>query len=141
MTLIELLFFIANCIIGVILAAAVHAKTGNLWLAVLSGAVGFGIGVVVCLAVSRALDFWYWLFPLRPNCKQGTCGAKDYRWDIELSRTTKGDVFICHCGDKYIRNHGRFDELLPDGSTKPYMRRSFLFRAWRCAETFPKTDY
>ena|SRR5688572_9919508 len=131
MTLIELLIFLINCTIGCVLAIRLYAISGSVLLAVVGGIGGFLFGVVCVLALRQVANVWYKFFPLRPPCRRGNCLSDDYVWNAELSQLQKKDVFVCKCGDRYVRNKRRFDELLEDGSIRPFMEHPFLVRSWR----------
>ena len=131
MTLIELVVFLANCVIGCVLGITLYAKSGSWLLGVAGVPVGFGFGVLAVLGVTKLADRWYGAFPLRPTCRIGACKSDDYSWDMELSRKLKGDVFTCKCGDRYLLKRRRFSELCADETTRPYMKRDVFIRRWR----------
>lgn len=62
------------------------------------------------------------LFPGHPPCRNGKCFDDDYEF---LESKQDGEaVFRCKCGTKYIQNLSNFKEVLPNGSSKPYMRKN-----------------
>jgi len=124
-TLIELLVFIANAIIAYFVGRYLSEKWGTIgWF--IGVPAGFfcliGAAKVVLFISSRAM-------PIRPMCRNGKCGANDYKF---LKITKDGSVFQCRCGDKYfrLRAAARFLEVLPDGSLRPYMKRK-PFGKWQ----------
>ena len=60
-----------------------------------------------------------------PRCKAGKCTADDYTVGVRENRPT----LVCRCGDVYALAKDErgaiigLDEVLPDGSTRPYMMR------------------
>jgi len=127
MTFIELAFFVVNICVGVLFAKVGAAKFG-----VAGGIGGFflGFGIALCfwLALGKLLSLWH---PLRPVCKNGKCRAKDYEI-VEIS--AEGTIWVCKCGDKYIRKGRTFMRLTEDGDTEPYMAYNGLFGRWCSAK-------
>jgi hypothetical protein len=126
MTLIELIFFLVN--LGIVVSACM---VGAHWYGPVGAIVG-GIGAIAALVafygtvfgVAACLDR---CFPRRPKCRNGRCGLGDYKW---LPREDGFSAYRCKCGCWYIMNGRRFLELLPDGTTKPFMRRT-VFGCWK----------
>jgi hypothetical protein len=104
------------------------------------GKVGIMIGFIIGAAATMAALFSFFklldfivckLWPPFPICKKGKCGTDDYKW---LERTDNGVIFQCKCGDKYImkmksllRGYINVQELLDDGSTRPYVKYERCF--------------
>jgi hypothetical protein len=87
------------------------------WLAglIAGAAVPVGLGYLV----QAGAGLWYRYSPLRPTCRTGKCTAKDYK----LVRDAPPHTFECRCGIRYRKIGNAFMEVLPDGSTKPFMRQ------------------
>jgi hypothetical protein len=130
MTLIELALFLINVVIGCFIGIRIYAASGSILFGVVGLIVGFLLSILFWILLRKILDVWYKIFPLRPPCRQGKCDSDDYRFNIELSKSIKKDVFVCKCGDKYIHRGRLFCELLDDGSIQPFMKHPFLFRKW-----------
>jgi hypothetical protein len=112
-------FYGAQTLAYVALAYGLPKQYGLLyWLAglVVGAAVPIGLGYLV----HAGADLWYRYSPLRPTCRTGRCTAKDYRY----LRGEPADTFECRCGIRYRKIGNAFVEVLPDGSTRPYMRQS-----------------
>jgi hypothetical protein len=118
----ELLAFIFNCALAYFVGRYLGDKWGLLgWI--LGAPLGFGTGIIVLKTVfGLPAHVWHKFRPLRPTCRKGVCQAQDYEL---LKATSEGSTFQCKCGDKYFRlgTTGRFLEVLPDGSLRPYMKR------------------
>jgi hypothetical protein len=124
----DVLFFVFNCAIGYFVGRYFGGRYGTIgWI--LGVPLGFGLGIAALKALGSPFGIWYKCRPLRPPCRNGKCKAGDYQL---LRATTDGSVFQCQCGDKYFRlgRTGRFLEILPDGSLRPYMRRT-PFGKWQ----------
>lgn len=155
MTLIELLIFV----VGIAIAAGVGIPLCAWCRSALAGmagghgatVIGVLVGIVGGLAstVFVYASCWgliqahYRIFPLRPRCKRGQCQSADFHWDDEdfqryrqNPKASKGTVFVCKCGDKYLHRGRHFSELLSDGNTRPYMIHPPLWRRWH-SETSP----
>jgi len=68
------------------------------------------------------------LFPSHPPCRNGKCFDDDYEYiesEIE-SEQDEASIFRCKCGTKYIQSLSNFKEVLPDGTSKPYMRKNLI---------------
>lgn len=126
MNVFERIFFIFNSACGLALGAFIskHYGLGYGLLAIPAGFIG-GITFLKCI---RAMGWlWYKFFPLRPICRKGLCRSRDY----QLAEVTeKGSVFMCKCGDKFLRTGKLFCEISPDGTPRPYMRYKGL-RLWK----------
>ena len=100
--------------------------TGTLW--------GISIFVVVGIAyfLFSIFAYCYWQ-PMLPICKSGKCRKER---DFEPSATEpEKRYYTCKCGIRYVLQrkgtYGRqFMEVLPDGTTKPYMKHS-RFGRWK----------
>lgn len=107
----------------------------------LGGIIGFPLGLILAFLIIYILnilmDLWYVWRPLRPICKNGKCKSNDYKWVTRIEDFCP--VFICSCGDLYLKNGSLFIELLSDGSSEPYMSHSFFGR-WKKDHT-KRTDY
>lgn len=118
----DFLAFVFNCTLAYVVGGYLGGKWGlSGWL--LGAALGFGIGIIVLKTVlNLPAQIWHKSRPLRPLCRKGVCQAQDY---LLLKATREGSAFQCKCGDKYFRlgMTGRFFEILPDGSLRPYMKR------------------
>jgi hypothetical protein len=100
-------------------------ETAHLYLRLVYGALGF----VASVLVSWGPVYCMARFSPFPVCKRGRCRAfKDYDW---LPGTLYGWIDWktyynkCNCGDFYIRSRGRFFEVLPDGTQKPYDPKTY----------------
>jgi len=127
MTLIEIAFFVVSAYVGVLSAKMAADKFG-----VVGGIVGFflGFGTAICfwLALGKLLSLWHIWRPLRPICRNGKCNAKDYEI-IKVS--AKETIWVCKCGDKYVRKGRAFMSLNEDENFEPYMIYTGLFCRWR----------
>lgn len=142
MTLIELLVFLAGVFVAVSVGIPVARRTQSVWLGI-----GSGLGATVCLYAScwGLSVLLYRVFPLRPVCRRGRCKSEDYVWDREDFRRFLSNpkasrhktVFVCKCGDKYLRYGRRFSELTSDGEVRPYMVHPRFWRRWRPDEPPP----
>jgi hypothetical protein len=126
MTLIELIIFILN--LGFVVAVSIlFGQAGGPVAAVGAAVVAIGF-----------LAFFYWaLFtvdaifrrwhPRIPSCENGVCNAEDYKWV-----PGKGEFLVCRCkcGTTYIFKGRKFMLLSPDGSERPFMRKT-LFGTWK----------
>jgi hypothetical protein len=138
MTFIDVIYFLINCflavVVGIVLSGVyyrfTHEKIGAVLLALAGAGLGFWLALRLMEGLRKLIDGWYHVFPLRPPCRNGNCGSDDYQWDAAASGPLKGDVFICKCGDRYLRKARCFDLLTPDGTREPYMRRHLLIRRW-----------
>lgn len=86
---------------------------------------GWVIGNAALTGLGRVLET---IWPVRTPCRKGACQALDY----ELLRIPNEEPhFRCKCGDEYFNSlpDGRFLEVLPDGSLRPYMKRK-RFGGW-----------
>lgn len=135
MTLIELLVFLGGAAFAAVVGFPLASRTKSVWLGV-----GGGLAATICLfaCCSGLITMYCRTFPLRPACKRGKCRSSDYCWDEEDFQRflkdhgpRKWTVFVCKCGDRYLRQGRCFSELLPDGTTKPYMCYPRLWRRWR----------
>ena len=127
MTLIELLFFVFNLCLGILLGALIGRNFGVVW-GILAVPVGFCVGILLFKALIILGDLYYVLWrPLRPPCRRGVCKAKDYEL---IEATREGSFYRCQCGDKYLMGDRRFYLVMADGSTKPYMAYK-PFRRWK----------
>ena len=118
------------CAVTVSLAAGKRCG----WVGYVLGPVGFlgglvALGFVMLLLawVAQALSRWG---PEFPPCRTGRCRGgrwwRDDRGDYEPAGWDghhRDSVFRCRCGGEYVvTDRGRrFQELLPDGSYRPYM--------------------
>lgn len=123
-------FLLMSVVVGGIIGWGLGREYGLIGMAI--GAVAGGLaGVVFVYAIWGALwligRFWYLWRPLRPVCRSGCCREGDYEL-VEVSGTRT--VWLCGCGTKYVRSGRLFSELLPDGTTRPYMRRGGI-RGWK----------
>lgn len=120
---------------GAFLCACIFGFATGWWLSIQIGFWGWCIGIVLGFGlvftglsgIRRTLDFYYKFRPLRPVCRNGNCHAEDYRYQ---ETTSRGVVFVCACGSKYLLAKRQFFELLPDGLARNYMRRDWFGR-WR----------
>jgi hypothetical protein len=72
--------------------------------------------------IGHILERW---FPRRPPCKNGKCLAPDYEMvEIRQLKDRFALAWRCKCGTMYLQKFPRFQELLPDGSVVPYMKRT-----------------
>ena len=139
MTLIEIVIFLINAgFVFLVSFVSYHAcakLTHNNIFGAIAGGTAFICGIWLVVKFWRIMRVsvrkWYQVFPLRPPCRKGVCKSENYRWDMKSSSFFKGDIFVCNCGDRYIRKGCCFDEILADGSRKPYMQRYFIVRRWR----------
>ncbi len=129
MTIIELAFFSIHVIVGVLVGSALSEPFGAI------GAIGgFALGSITSFGLlwsgSWLLDFAADKYPRRPQCRKKKCRWDCYRW-IE---SRNGGIFVqCECGDYYFQKAREFFEVLPDGSTRPYMIK-LRFRGWNPVE-------
>jgi len=83
---------------------------------------GFGASFGGYWALITLVNWWV---PDFPRCQCGFNPGNDYRFEEWLSNEEKkywGSVYVClACGRKYVKTRRRVQELLPDGSFKPYM--------------------
>jgi|SRR5580658_5407114 hypothetical protein len=130
LTLPRLLGWAFWIICGTLLGLALERTWGKLGFFV-GFVVGMMGGVIVLWAVLLGrLLLW---FPL-PICRRGRCHrfGKDYEWRSGTIYGWEGKglyLYVCKCGDKYIRRAGRFMEVLPDGTRRPY-QKLVGFRRW-----------
>lgn len=129
-TCIELAFFLFNIVCALLLGCYLWTRSGALY-GIIGAVLGFGLAVGFWQFILLLDHLWHKWRPLRPSCRRGACRAEDYHWLVE---TEQGDVFRCCCGDKYLRRGTKFMELLPDGSTRSYMKRG------RLAKWVPDTE-
>jgi hypothetical protein len=115
---------------GGLLGLALQERWGHpgFFLGCLLGTLGGAIVTWVVLT-GRLLLF----FPL-PPCRQGKCRllGKDFVWKKGsiLGYEGKGVYhYKCKCGDEYLRTGKKFQELLPDGTTRSY-KTLVGFRTW-----------
>jgi len=101
--------------------------------AAIGGTIGGGVGAVLGFAAIPLIIGIFFLLsalivegiPHLPRCRNDRCGAEDY----DVKRREGGFLFVCQCGDSYVRR-GKHFRLLVDGREVPYLRwRSF--RGWR----------
>jgi len=87
--------------------------------------VGPAAGVAILLIAQRALLARKRFRNRFPRCKTGRCAADEYSPAVRGGK----DALVCGCGDVYllVKDHAgvpiELDELLPDGSSQPYMIR------------------
>ena len=134
MTLFELLVFIVNVWVGVSIAFPVAAKAMQHWgrvpgiaCGVLAFLLGFGIAICFWLALGKLLSLWHIWRPLRPVCKNGKCKAEDYKI---INVSAGSTVWICKCGDEYIRKGRTFMYINENGVFEPYMIYNGPFGRW-----------
>ena len=123
MTLIEVLFFVWNCVVATLVGTAVADRFGLMW-GVIAALVGF---FLTFAAVQCAAAMIHVVRPLRPRCKNGRCKASNYSY---VETTSDGDVFQCRCGDRYLQAGSTFRILQSDGSKLNYQTRG-TFGSWR----------
>ena len=144
MTLIELLVFLIGIGIAVGVGFPLYARFHTLWIAIPGG---IGATILTFATCWKLIDTLYRLFPLRPPCKRGQCKSNDYHWDdedfqryLKNPKESKGTIYVCKCGDKYLRQKRFFYELLPDGKTKPYMMHPPCWRRWHFDTNPPRSE-
>ncbi len=103
--------------------ASTHGRTGFLVGAVAGLCLATGITVVWYLLRWIYRRYWSSL----PQCKKGLCGRRHYRY---VGSSGLGTEYVCACGNRYFKCLNEFRELMPDGSTIPYMIRRGVFRRW-----------
>lgn len=98
---------------------------------------GWGVGIlgwIVGLAAGYGLvegvyRFFFWWHPPAPPCSK--CQSTDY--DSPYMHAGP-DLFTCRqCGTRYIRQRLRvyhFQEVMPDGSYRPYMQSAWRKGCW-----------
>lgn len=121
MNMFEKMCFFFSCVIGVLFGWWLGCYIGGwAWIIGITGGILLfgGIRYILCL-------FYKWR-PMRPICRLGKCKADDYDY---IKTTEGGVVFICKCGGFYILTKGEFREILPNGTTMPYMKRN-RFGQW-----------
>jgi len=133
MNLFELLFFLFCFGVGVCFGAAMGHRFG--WpgypLGFLVGA--FGCGAVLCglfNALAYLEQMAYRGRPPYPVCRNGKCQWPDYRPQKDRDQI----VSVCQCGGRYRKDGRHVYEVLPDGSSKPYMIWR-PFRGWYPEDT------
>jgi hypothetical protein len=120
MNVFELLFFVLNICMGVVVAKHAGHRFG--WVGYPLGFIfGFGASIVGLITLAQLLSLFeraaYRGFPGLPQCRTGRCKENDY-----YAVKDKGNVFWeCQCGGRYDKVGRRFYEVLPDGSRKPYL--------------------
>ena len=126
MSMIELMFWITNLLVSIVVGAFLGSEWGPV-AGVFSGAAAFGVMLFAWRALHCALDLYYRVRPLRPVCRNGCCSQDDYmliEWDDHEN------VWKCKCGDFYIEKGGVFHILMAEGQVVPYMERTML-RGWQ----------
>jgi hypothetical protein len=125
MTLIEILFFLICLAAGVFTGHWCLVHYG--WLGGGVGLIlGFGGAMVVFRAIARIAYQWHIRSGVRPGCPGKGCGGKEYS-SVEYKN---GDlIWSCDCGRKFVRRKRKFLQIEPDGTLKPYMKKSIL-RGW-----------
>ncbi len=125
MTVIELLWFSLVVLIGYCLGKLLSYHFG-----IAGWFVGFPFGCLVGIFALRIIgtliDPWNKGEPNLPVCRSGKCHFENYEF---IKDTKEGIVFRCACGVKYLFTGQRFMELLDDGTTRPFMKRSGI-RPW-----------
>jgi hypothetical protein len=115
----------------VALVVAAYASSWFGWLGFLVGGiigvpVSFGAIYIVLTVLAFGESFLFGGIPYMPTCSNGKCKSRlleeggDYNSERnEFCRA----YFRCKCGHLYWRNRkeGRVLEVLPDGTTRPYM--------------------
>jgi len=138
----DFLLLIAVLLGGLAIAAYTAERFG--WIGfLLGGAIGllvsFGI-LYLFFAMYALIEGVIWEgVPFLPVCANGKCKSGlltdfgDYEWELDEQDRL---LFRCRCGLLYERNRktGQVREVLPDGSTKPYMIWK-PFRGWRPDDT------
>lgn len=126
MTIIEIAFFVINAGVGVYFALQAAERRGYIG-GVLGFVLGFGIAICFWRVLLTVFSLWYLWRPLRPRCKTGKCRANDY---AIVSVSSSGTVFICTCGDKYLRKGREFMHVHENGESEPYMIYDNPFGRW-----------
>jgi len=133
MNLFELIFVVGWIACGV---------AGSLFLkhwGFAAGIVGFGGGMALAFGVFRLLNLMIniWI-PITPNCRCGSLGKCAYEfieWRKDENGTIIGGIYKCHqCSRCYLKTPRKFEEVLEDGSTRPYKLHR-LFGRWRLASS------
>ena len=106
--------------------------------------VGFGGGIVLSFGVFRLLNFAVdaWI-PETPKCQCGISGDDTYKfqeWREDENGAIVGGIYECpRCGRQYLKTQRKFDEVLEDGTTRPY-KMHYLFGRWRTVPLSRKID-
>lgn len=126
MNLFELIFLIICLVCGLFVGNYFWNHFGFIY-SLVGILLGFFVPIGAIKLLQTWLKFWYKHFPLRPICQEEKCFSDDYRWQFSNSR---GKVFKCECGNKYLSIDKKFLRILPDNSLSPYMKRGLL-RIWK----------
>jgi len=122
MTLIQL-GFASICLCLIVGGGYIGGYAGGWPGAILGAAVGFGSFHLLIRAIALIDLAWHRFCPLRPVCRNGACGASQYK-QVELREGSI--VYQCECGTKYLHKGAQFLEILPNGTQRPFMRRKTL---------------
>jgi hypothetical protein len=120
-----MLMLIAMVATGYHLGRFLGAHWGPLgWVLGLLG--GLPLPALALRIMHRGLNKWR---PSRPACGKQGCGSTDYEMiEVNLDRS-----LVCRCrkcGTRYLQKSPWLDEILADGSRRPYMQKDRLGR-WR----------
>ena len=118
MNIFELTIFILFIVSGYF-----SGKFLSCYYGVLGWIIGFIVGCsLFALIYYLIIHYSNKLFPIDPPCKTGKCLSDGYK--IVEYNEKKGSVYRCACGTKYLKKLPYFKEILPDGTTKPYMKKN-----------------
>ena len=128
MALIDLIVFTASVSVGGVIGIWIGHRFG-----LLGGLVGFFVGAVGCgVLVCLLFLLFDWVDgmvfsgrPRVPVCRSGKCKLAKYQFRKEQ----RAYLWVCECGGRYRKRGRHFYEVLPDGSSKPYMVWR-PFRGW-----------
>jgi hypothetical protein len=130
-TMIELLLVIGGMGIGATIGMAV-GKRPFCMFAILG--LGFLAGLGLRYIYLEIEDYRLTKNPIIPPCQKGKCKQEDYT----LKRIKEGIECTCLCGNTYLFKKDdiplgaeTFDEVLADGSLRPYMHRKSDFDSWK----------
>jgi len=118
MNIFEIAAFIFNSIIAFMIGRILYAQYG-----IMAGLCGVIVGYLlgVCILKSTLLVAWFWdrIFLSLPLCRRGVCTARHYK-----RKGTMGDgiLYVCACGDRYLKRGQRLFEIGSDDTLKLYMR-------------------
>jgi len=91
--------------------------------------VGIPAGGALVILVRYLLYFLLLkLFPHPPLCKNKKCTGDDY--EIIEYQDNDNIIWKCKCGIQYLQCIPYFKEILPDGSTRPYLKKNRIGR-WK----------
>lgn len=133
MTLIELLFFLAFLLIGLVSSTAVWVASKSVGLAALACVVGVVTGPAALLAMGWIYDR---VVPEYPGCKWGRCRGWQYTCVqvigtkyVDPTRGSRATVLQCRCNDEYVLLGERLLSVADDGNWHPFALRMGI-RRW-----------